>query len=146
VIGICGGFQMMGEAIHDPHGLESSRGSATGLGLLPAETILAVDKTTTLRRATMGENISFPAYEIHLGRTTCKQQLPAFARLDDGTEEGVRLDRLVGTYLHGALEDPTVCSTLFGLSVESGLGKDAEHAALADWFGRFAEQPDAWLG
>jgi len=146
VIGICGGFQMMGESIHDPHGLESARGSATGLGLLPAETILAAEKTTKLRRATMAEDVSFSAYEIHLGLTTCRQPLPPFARLDDGALDGVRIDRLIGTYLHGALEDPQVCSALFGISVEAGSGKGAEHDALADWFERYAQEPEAWLG
>jgi adenosylcobyric acid synthase len=146
VIGICGGFQMMGQAIHDPHGLESAHGSATGLGLLPAETVLAVEKTTRLRRAIMENGGSFPAYEIHLGVTTCKQPFPPFARLDDGTSDGVRADRLIGTYLHGALENPQVCAELFGISVESGMGKGAEHAALADWFERYAEEPEAWLG
>jgi adenosylcobyric acid synthase len=146
VIGICGGFQMMGEAIHDPHGLESARGSATGLGLLPAETVLAAEKTTRLRRATIADDVSFAAYEIHLGLTTCKQPIPSFARLDDGTPDGIRLDRLMGTYLHGAFEDPRVCSALFGIAIEAGLGKDAEHDALADWFERFAEEPEAWFG
>ena len=122
VIGICGGFQMMGEAIHDPHGLESSRGRRRGWGSCQPRQFSPSKRRRTSTRDD-GENISFPAYEIHLGRTTCKRQLPAFARLDDGTAEGVRLDRLVGTYLHGALEDPSVCSTLFGVSVESGLGK-----------------------
>jgi cobyric acid synthase len=78
--------------------------------------------------------------------TTCKQPIPSFARLDDGTPDGIRLDRLMGTYLHGAFEDPRVCSALFGIAIEAGLGKDAEHDALADWFERFAEEPEAWFG
>jgi adenosylcobyric acid synthase len=146
VIGICGGFQMMGDAIHDPDGVESTRGSVRGLGLLPAETILTSEKTTRLRRATIGNSLLFSAYEIHLGHTACTPPLPPFARLDDGTQEGVRTDRLIGTYLHGALEDAHVCSELFGVSVESGIEKGAEHTALANWFGRYAVEPDAWLG
>ena len=146
VIGICGGFQMMGDVIHDPDGVESMRGSARGLGLLPAETVLAREKTTRLRRATTERGVTFSAYEIHLGLTTCREPLPPFARLDDGTPEGVRADRLVGTYLHGALEDPLVCSELFGTCIEPGIAKEAEYAALAEWFERHAEAPGAWLG
>jgi adenosylcobyric acid synthase len=146
VIGVCGGFQMMGEAIHDPEGVESTRGSATGLGLLPVQTVLATEKTARVRRATIGADVAFSAYEIHLGRTTSAQTLPPFARLDDGTPEGVRAERLMGTYLHGALEDPRVCSELFGIVVEPGPSKEAEHAALADWFERYAVAPETWLG
>lgn len=50
VTGICGGYQIMGTAVHDPDGLEGAPGSTPGLGLLPVETILAVPKTTTLTR------------------------------------------------------------------------------------------------
>jgi adenosylcobyric acid synthase len=146
VIGVCGGFQMMGAAIHDPDGVESMRGSARGLGLLPAETILAHEKTTRLRRATTEKGAPFSAYEIHLGLTMCSEPLPPFARLDDGTPEGVRTDRLVGTYLHGALEDATVCSELFGTHVEPGIKKAAEYEALAEWFEHHANDPAAWLG
>lgn len=145
VIGICGGFQMLGELIHDPGGLESTRGSARGLGLLPAETVLTSEKTTRLRRAVTTAGASFAAYEIHLGVTTCKRPLPPFARLDEGTPEGVRADRVVGTYLHGALEDPRVCSDLFGTCVEPGTSKEAEYAALARWFERHAHDLEAWL-
>jgi adenosylcobyric acid synthase len=145
VIGICGGFQMLGELIHDPDGVESTRGSARGLGLLPSETVLTSEKTTRLRRAVTSAGVSFAGYEIHLGLTTCRQPLAPFARLDDGTPEGVRTDRLVGTYLHGALEDPRVCSELFGICVERGLSKEAEHTALARWFERHAQDPETWL-
>ena len=145
VIGVCGGFQMLGGAIHDPDGLESTRGSARGLGLLPTETVLTSEKTTQLRRATTEKGVSFAAYEIHLGLTTYRQPLPPFVRLADGTPEGVRADRVVGTYLHGALEDPRVCSELFGTCVEPSVAKEAEYAALAAWFERHATDPEAWL-
>ncbi|MGH9257417.1 MAG: cobyric acid synthase, partial [Vicinamibacterales bacterium] len=146
VIGICGGFQMLGEAIHDPDGMESVRGTARGLGLLPVETVLSAEKTTRLRRAATAKGMSFSAYEIHLGVTTASCSLPAFAWLDDGTPEGVRTETVVGTYLHGALEDPGVCAELFGVQVDAGLGKEAEYIALAEWFERSADHPETWLG
>lgn len=145
VIGICGGFQMLGDVIHDPAGAESSRGSERGLGLLPVETVLAAEKTTRVRRATLDGRITFPAYEIHLGRTTSRRSLSAFVKLEDGTPEGARGERLLGTYLHGALEDPRVCAHVFGVDVEPVAGKDMEHAALADWFAGYAEDPETWL-
>ena len=147
VIGVCGGFQMLGEAIHDPEGMESMRGTAQGLGLLPVETVLTVHKTTQVRRATTPGGATFGAYEIHLGATTwAAHALPGFARLEDGTAEGVRGDRVLGTYLHGAFEDPQLCAELFGVPVDTGPGRAAENAALANWFERYAEKPETWLG
>jgi adenosylcobyric acid synthase len=147
VIGVCGGFQMLGEAIHDPEGMESVRGTAQGLGLLPVETVLTVHKTTQVRRATTPGGATFGAYEIHLGATTCAARaLPGFARLEDGTAEGVRGERVLGTYLHGALEDPQLCAELFGVPVDTGPGRAAEYTALAEWFERYAEKPETWLG
>jgi adenosylcobyric acid synthase len=169
VLGICGGYQMLGEVIRDPHGVESSRGDTAGLGLLPVDTVLMRDKTTRVRRATTPGGTPFAAYEIHLGVTTparastaaaaaaaatataavasasARAGLPPFAIFDDGTPEGVRGDRVLGTYLHGALEDAAVCSELFGVTVSPGSSKAADYARLADWFGRYARRPDAWL-
>jgi len=145
LIGICGGFQILGENIRDPEGLESTSGVASGLGFLPAQTTLMREKTTILRRATLPGGTAFSAYEIHLGVTTCSAPLPPFARFDDGTPEGVRTERIVGTYLHGAFEDAGVCSELFGVDVAGAVSKDAEYAGLADWFERYAERPEEWL-
>jgi len=145
VIGICGGFQMLGEEIRDPDGVESTQGTAPGLGLLPVNTILLREKTTRLQHGTTAGGARFEAYEIHLGETTSATSLPPFATLDDGAGEGVRMDRLVGTYLHGALEDAGVCSELFGVPIEAGATHAAEYAALAGWFERYAERPEEWL-
>ena len=59
IIGICGGYQMLGRAIHDPHGVESEAGTSEGLGLLESETTLAVDKVTKTVRATTAGGASF---------------------------------------------------------------------------------------
>lgn len=143
VIGICGGFQMMGEVIRDPHGVESQRGSARGLGLLPAETVLLEDKTTRLCRATTADGITFSAYEIHMGQTTVRQRVAPFARLEDGAPDGVLAPRLIGTYLHGAFENARLCSALFETEVNDE--EEDTYAALAAWFDRYAEDPAAWL-
>jgi adenosylcobyric acid synthase len=144
VIGICGGYQMLGRAIHDPHGVESEAGSSEGLGLLESETTLAVDKITRTVRATTAGGASFSAYEIHLGITSGQGSMPPFAHLDDGTVDGVRADRLVGTYLHGALEDAAVCSELFGISVNA-VPKKEQYDRLANWFDRHVRHLDDWL-
>jgi adenosylcobyric acid synthase len=144
VIGICGGFQMMGEAISDPHGVESVGGTVSGLGLLPAETVLLSEKTVRVRRATTGSGMTFSAYEIHMGVTNLRREFPPFARLDDGGFDGVRAPRLIGTYLHGAIEDAGVCSELFGTPI-TATTKEAAYSALADWFERHAHDPAEWL-
>ncbi len=145
LIGICGGVQMLGDTIRDPDGVESARGSAPGLGLLPVDTVLMPEKTTRVRQATTPGGVTFSAYEIHVGVTTPRKAAAPFARLDDGTDEGARVDRAIGTYLHGALEDAAVCAELFGVGVQPGASKAAQYRALADWFERYAEQPDTWL-
>lgn len=104
VLGICGGFQMLGQAISDPDGVEGPPGQAPGLGLLDVETVLTGDKVL---RPTAGRLVSgearFEGYEIHVGRTTGPAlQLPLLIR-DDGAGEGaVSADgRIAGAYVHG---------------------------------------------
>jgi adenosylcobyric acid synthase len=145
VIGICGGFQMLGETIDDPTGVESSRGRDRGIGLLPVDTVLGIEKVTRIRRAHTPAGASFSAYEIHLGVTTCARPLSSFATLEDGTRDGVRAERVIGTYLHGALEDPAVCAELFGVDVAPAATRDEEYAALAEWFGQHASDPGSWV-
>jgi adenosylcobyric acid synthase len=136
VIGICGGFQMLGRVIRDPAGMESPHQSADGLGLLPAETILAADKTTRVRSATTAGGATFGAYEIHLGITTVERPAVPFATLDDGEPDGACVERAVGTYLHGALESADVCTELFRVPMKSVASKHEQYERLADWFGR----------
>jgi adenosylcobyric acid synthase len=144
IIGICGGYQMLGAAIHDPDGVESAAGSTPGLGLLRSHTVLEREKITRTVRATISGHVSFSAYEIHLGSTASQEAVPPFAQLHDGTSDGVRSDRIIGTYLHGALEDAAVCSELFGVRVDLAPKKE-QYERLADWFGRHARHLDAWL-
>ena len=144
VIGICGGFQMIGETIRDPDGVESDAGSAAGLGLLAADTVMLKEKTTRIRRATV-QGISCDGYEIHMGETTVRTPYPPFAQLEDGSEDGVIGPGVIGTYLHGALEDVAVCSALFKADVRAQAAGAAHYDALADWFERHAERRADWL-
>jgi adenosylcobyric acid synthase len=135
VIGICGGFQMMGASISDPHGMESTGAHEKGLGLLPAVTVLTRDKRTRAVTATLGNGHDFGAYEIHLGVTTV-QDTPVrpFARLEDGSADGIKEDRLIGTYLHGAFEDAAVCAAVFGVTPLAVEARAAHYGRLVAWF------------
>jgi adenosylcobyric acid synthase len=108
VLGICGGYQMLGTQISDPDGLEGPAGSVAGLGLLDVETVLQGDKMLV---DISGENADgaapFRGYEMHVGRTTgsgCAKPLLHFA---DGRNEGAvdGSDRIAGCYVHGLFSD-----------------------------------------
>ena len=103
ILGLCGGYQMLGRIIHDPQGLEGPPSSVEGLGLLNVETTLLPDKTTTETQAIhalSGQLIN--AYEIHLGKTTGPDCTRLFAQTANGPEGASSPDMLVtGTYLHG---------------------------------------------
>jgi adenosylcobyric acid synthase len=135
VIGICGGYQMLGRTIADPGSVESS-GEAQGLGLIPAVTELTREKTTRAVGAALESGVQFGGYEIHLGITTVAPDaaLAPFARLDDGSLDGVRGTGVVGTYLHGALESPGVCAEIFGVAMPPGVCKAGEYKRMAAWF------------
>jgi adenosylcobyric acid synthase len=132
VWGICGGYQMLGRSIADPLGVESGAGRAEGLGLLPVDTVLEGEKTTRVVEAELaGSGRRFRAYEIHMGRTELNGAEP-FA-LVEGRPEGARRPGVLGTYLHGALEDPGVLEELLGVRVERP-SKEAIYDRLAWWF------------
>jgi adenosylcobyric acid synthase len=109
---------------------------ATGLGLLPVSTVMHVDKRTELTTATTRAGVRFTAYEIHVGSTDVHPELEPFARLDEGRGEGARAPGVIGTYLHGALEDPRVCAELFGVPAPAFAPKREQYERLADWFER----------
>jgi adenosylcobyric acid synthase len=133
IVGICGGFQMLGRAIRDPTGAESSESFADGLDLIAAETHLLPEKTTAVTTATTRNGTTFGGYEIHLGVTTLESCVEPFAVTGDGRPEGVRTDRIVGTYLHGALESAGVCADIFGVSLDAVAPKQDAYERLADW-------------
>jgi adenosylcobyric acid synthase len=107
VLGLCGGYQMLGHAIHDPGGLEGPAGTAEGLGLLNVETTLAADKRLEPAHGTTGDGIPFSGYEMHMGVTEGPDRARPFACLADGSSEGaISPDgRVIGTYIHGLFVD-----------------------------------------
>ena len=107
MLGLCGGYQMLGRAIHDPDGIEGEAGSAEGLGLLDVETTLAGDKRLDKVDGATADGAPFAGYEMHIGTTEGPDRARPFAKLADGTAEGaMSLDgRVVGTYIHGLFAD-----------------------------------------
>lgn len=122
VIGICGGYQMLGQEIHDPEHTESSFDKVTGLGLLPCITTFASDKITHQvcsychQHSFLGMNLTaenLSGYEIHMGRTTfCEPVITAFNIIERSgqavqfADGAVRQDGLVmGCYIHGIFDN-----------------------------------------
>ena len=107
VLGLCGGYQMLGRALHDPQGIEGSPGSAAGLGLLDVETTLSGAKRLERVEGVSADSVPFTSYEMHMGVTEGPDCARPFARLADGTPEGaISPDgRVIGTYLHGLFVD-----------------------------------------
>lgn len=118
VIGICGGYQMMGARIEDPTGIEGSIPALPGLGLLPQRTILESEKVTRQSRFAFlptAEETPCEGYEIHMGRTEplAEAHYSPVARLEDGRLDGCYLnEHCWGSYLHGILDNPTVLDHL----------------------------------
>ncbi|MBK9170335.1 MAG: cobyric acid synthase [Bryobacterales bacterium] len=139
IAGVCGGYQMLGEWIDDPHGVESAAGGAPGLGLLPVRTVLAQEKTTRPVRAVTPAGTVFDAYEIHMGLTEVARSVEPFARHCDGTPDGARVGNCLGTYLHGAFEHPAVLREALGIDVAPPLKKAIAYDQLADWFEAHAD-------
>ena len=106
VLGICGGYQMLGRKVSDPGGTEGG-GESEGLGLLPCSTVFTPEKARTRTRAriTQGpfKGASLEGYEIHMGSTE-REGGHAFALLEDGREDGTVCGNVFGTYLHGLFD------------------------------------------
>ncbi|MFK3889087.1 cobyric acid synthase [Sphingomonas sp. NPDC079357] len=128
VLGLCGGYQMLGRMVADPLGLEGPAGSVVGLGLLAVDTVLGGSKVLREVRG-VARGAAFHGYEMHLGTTTGADTARPVARYDDGGHDGATsADGLVaGTYVHG----------LFGLAAQrrawlAAAGDGPDHAASVD--------------
>jgi adenosylcobyric acid synthase len=144
IVGVCGGFQMLGDEIIDPDHVESRATSVQGLGLIRAKTRLMPHKTMKLVAAHTDSGIPFRGYEIHMGVTTIDDKGKPFAHLENGIQDGIRLPRIAGTYLHGAFENIQVLEEILQRRMESVLPDrpEAQYERLADWF---AEHVDSEL-
>jgi adenosylcobyric acid synthase len=110
VIGVCGGFQMLGESLTDETGHAGDAGDEPGLGLLPAETRFGSAKTLRQVAVRCGSS-EWRAYEIHMGNTRALADVEPLQMVHDDTgtrPEGMRLGKVWGTYLHGWFESPSL--------------------------------------
>ena len=118
VLGVCGGYQMLGELLHDPEGVESGvKGSIRGMGLLPVETTFTGEKRRKQVKAAVPSGplagAALEGYEIHMGRTIVNGN--AFCFLEDGQAEGCARDNVWGTYLHGLFDSGELTEKLVQL-------------------------------
>jgi adenosylcobyric acid synthase len=137
LLGICGGLQMLGTAIHDPHGIEGAPGSHAGLGLLDFETTLRPDKQ--LREA--GGRLAIAdapvaGYEIHAGTSTGPALARPALRLDHGPDGALSDDgQIIATYLHGLFDRPAAQRALLawaGLDDATAVDADAQAETAID--------------
>jgi adenosylcobyric acid synthase len=107
VLGLCGGYQMLGTSVADPAGHEGPPGEIAGLGLLGVATTLTDDKRLTRTHGATADGVPFAGYEMHMGTTDGPDRARPFARLADGASDGaVSPDgRVMGTYIHGLFAD-----------------------------------------
>ncbi|MBB1059157.1 cobyric acid synthase [Marilutibacter spongiae] len=148
LIGICGGLQMLGRAVHDPHGIEGEAGSSEALGWLDLETTLQPDKQ--LREASGHlsiEGVEVHGYEIHCGSSEGPALARPLAILSDGRGDGALSDdgRILGTYLHGLFDTPGALAALLrwaGLQDARPLDMAALREAALD---RLADAVEAHL-
>ena len=133
VLGVCGGYQMLGEELRDPDGVEGQLPRARGMGLLPCVTDFAPQKTLTRVRATASggalDGAAIEGYEIHMG-VTASQGEP-FCVLESGAPDGCRAGSVWGTYLHGIFDSGAVTEKLAAwLCARKGVAPDAQ---AEDW-------------
>ena len=143
VIGLCGGYQMLGQCIDDPLGLEGEAGVTAGLGLLDIATRLAAEKqlrNVSGRLALPGEPV-MQGYEIHLGVSAGSGLARPAVQLDDGRTDGAISGdgQVLGTYCHGVFDHPAALTALLGwagaqqvVMVDFAARREADIDRLAD--------------
>lgn len=136
ILGICGGYQMLGRMVNDPEGVEGTPGSTAGLGLLDITTVMTGDKRLT---RVQGQHVAsgqgLDGYEIHLGHSSGPDSTRPFARINGMAEGAVSADgRVSGTYLHGMFAgDAFRAAWLAGFGVaSSGIRHDQTVEATLD--------------
>lgn len=156
VLGVCGGYQMLGRRVLDPQRVESDTAEMEGLGLLPVETEFSLEKTTVQVRGRVAvhsgllgaaSGAAVTAYEMHMGqsRVLDERARPAF-QLDGERPEGLAAENVLGTYLHGLFDNAPVTRALLGwAAARKGLPAsvfDSAHSPEMDAGAEF----DRWAG
>ena len=133
VLGVCGGFQMLGRTVADPDGIEGPAGSAEGLGLLDIDTVLSGDKVLEpCRGRTVVGDGAYEGFEMHMGRTTGPGLARPLLRREDGSDEGaVSADgRVWGCYVHRLFDLGAARAALLALLGVTSAAVD--HEVLVD--------------
>lgn len=150
ILGICGGYQILGSVVMDPDGLEGLPGDTEGLGFLPVETILKAPKTTTLSEFSW-DGVPGKGYEIHMGVTTLSGGRPFVDIVSRNSKRCSTTDGCVnsagnvaGTYVHGFFDIPEICLKWLGLvgvdisrferALLSGRKKEQDYTLLKEHF------------
>lgn len=134
IVGICGGYQMLGNRIEDPNGVEGPCEGTNGLGLLNMTTTFAADKRTTQSKGVItdlqGEwsclkGLEVKGYEIHMGKTDSKET--AFLDLGNNNFDGSIKNRIIGTYFHGIFDNRDFTSALINkIKTDKGISHGNE--------------------
>ncbi|MER9418959.1 cobyric acid synthase [Mesorhizobium sp. M0306] len=123
IVGICGGFQMLGHIVRDPDGVEGSATETQGLGLLDVETVMEPEKTVrNVSARSVQFDLPLEGYEIHLGRTTGPDMLRPSAVINGIDDGAISVDgKVLGTYMHGLFSaDAFRAKFLESLGVKGG--------------------------
>jgi adenosylcobyric acid synthase len=142
VLGICGGYQMLGRSVADPDGIEGAPGTTPGLGLLEIDTVMTGDKRLTETSAThAATGREFRGYEIHIGRSEGPDRDRPFAHVAGQPEGAATPDgRIAGSYLHGMFRDDGFrAAWLAGFGVQSAGRYDSTVEAVLDGLARHME-------
>lgn len=150
VMGICGGFQMLGRKIADPLGLEGPPGVSAGLALLDCETVLERDKQLRNAAGTLqlepGVPAEFSGYEIHAGTTRGAALERPSAHLNSRVDGAISPDnQILGTYIHALFESPAACAALLRWAGAAGTEQPDYHAACEATFERLADMVELHL-
>lgn len=138
VVGLCGGYQMLGRSIADPQGHEGPPGAIAGLGLLDIETELVAPKITRRTRGVSllpgAADVPVEGYRIHMGRTRGPDTVRPVVRLEEGPDGAISPDgRVIGCYLHGIFgADAFRAAFLSALGTLSDLSYEARVEATLD--------------
>ena len=147
VLGLCGGYQMLGRGIADPLGIEGVARSLPGLGLLDVETVMTGHKRlVAVSGMSLPDGLPFAGYEMHVGDTTGPDTARPLLRLADGRPDGaVSADgRVAGTYVHGLFaDDRQRAAWLARLGAAPGVGR--YEAGIETVLDRFADHLEAHL-
>jgi adenosylcobyric acid synthase len=149
LIGICGGFQMLGMHIHDPLGLEGLSGSCPGFGLLDFETTLRAQKQLNNLTGTLArDGARMTGYEIHAGISSGPALAHPVCTFDDGQTDGAcsQDDQIIGSYVHGLFDTTAACNSLLNWSGSSGAHALDIDAAREREINRLADAIEAEIG